>query len=783
MLPCATLLLFLPCALQAVASDPAEELGSSDPTVRLAAVKSITENSHPGAEKLLLEALQDDDWEIASIAARGLGELRVKKALDPLLDLALEGPVRGLRRAAGEALALIDPIWAYEKLAKRLSGDQAVLACEAITSLAPGLEGLSGVKVKTKELDGLLDSRQAGLRWAAARTLVALAGAARGERLKRFLANEDVAIRATAIEAAGASKDAHVFELLARQYENPALPDFLARRVHTALRELSLANPDQRDAFLGVLAKLEQDSTARVHVARLLGILAELRQERRALEPAQALAALQPYLASSAADVRAAAAAACARVASEEALDAVAALVQADADARVRRVALGVVARARSAKHDATRALLLEHLAQDGDARVRETAASYLGVRGRPDVIPALEAALGDPDWRVMTSAAVALGKTQNEASVAALADLYRKGSGDWRLRASAIAGLTRLRARPGMPFLIAALADEEELVARTAYEFLTEVSRQRLEPEPAVWARWWEENEKRTILSIPEEVLERRKKFDYADTRTSKQLKDLFTSTYVGIDVLVLQSRGDHIETVLDGLEIPHRRTSSGQVVADGLHPQGVFVANCSGEVTSDEAERLSWFVRAGGALFGSCWALQETIQNLEPGLVRKLETRGEVMGEVPAYPCDQDSRYLEGVFAADSRPIYQLEGAHLIEVLDAEEVEVLVDSPQCAQAFGGANLAAWFRLGHGVVLDSANHFELQGFLSASPREPAQRMAFAIDHLGLTYERLRELRKEKFWSKTSATAEHVKDLSVFRLITNFVWLKRLAEE
>ena len=119
----------------------------------------------------------------------------------------------------------------------------------------------------------------------------------------------------------------------------------------------------------------------------------------------------------------------------------------------------------------------------------------------------------------------------------------------------------------------------------------------------------------------------------------------------------------------------------------------------------------------------------------------------------------------------------------AHLIEVLDPEEVEVLIDSPACAQAFGGANLAAWFTLGHGVVLDSANHFELQGFLSATVREPEERMAYAIDHLGLTYARLRELRKEKFWNKTAAAAEHVKDLSVFRLITNFVFLKLLAEE
>src|SRR5262245_730264 len=779
-LPAPALCLVL--AVQSAApADVAKELRSGDPGARLAAVKSITEKSHPDAEKLLIEALKDEDWEVASIAATGLGALRSKKAVEPLLGLAVEGPVRGLRRAAGEALALVDPLKAYEKLAKDLGGNSAVVTSEAIASLGPALEALPGTKVKTKGLDALLDDRRPEVRRAAARALLALAGDERGARLERFLADADVALRAAAIETAGSSRDEHVFEQLARQYESASLPDFLARRIHSALREISLAHPDRRADFLAVLAKVGKSGPAALQVARLLGILGETRGEKRALDPAEALKSLQPSLASSTAGVRAAAAASCGRIASDEALDAAAKLAQQDPDARVRRVALGAVARTRGAKHDGTRKLFLALLSSDPDARVRESAAAALGVRGKSDVLAPLEAALADPDWRVMTSAAVSLGKTQDEAGAGSLVALFESGSSDWRKRASAVAGLTRLRARAAVPTLIAALADGEKLVSRTAYEFLVSVSHEHLDAEPGPWSKWWETNQKRVILSVPEDVLERRKKYGYATG--APNTKELFASTFEGLDVLVLQSRGDHIEDVLEGLEIAHRCTSSGQVLSDGLHPQGVFVSNCTGEITADEAERLSWFVRAGGALFGSCWALQETIQDLEPGLVRKLETKGEVLDDVPAFPCDGDPRYLDGVFDPDCRPIYHLEGAHLIEVLDPEEVEVLIDSPPCAQIYGGANLAAWFRLGHGVVLDSANHFELQGFLSASPRDPTERMAYAIDHLGLTYARLRELRKEKFWSKTASTAENVKDLSVFRLITNFVWLKRLEEE
>ncbi|HEX6884514.1 MAG TPA: HEAT repeat domain-containing protein [Planctomycetota bacterium] len=775
-LPALALLL----ALQATPEELAKQLGASDPAARLSAIKTIAADGHPQAEALCLKALGDEDWEVATIAARELGELVAVKAQKPLLDLALEGPVRGLRRAAGEALGRIDAPGSYEKLVKQLGGDAKVRACEAIAALGPGLEG-KAAELKTKELERLLEERDAGARRAAARALVAVAGAQRPARLAPFLAHEDVALRAGVIETAGLTGDAALFEPLARELEKPGLSDLLARRLYATLRTLHLAHPEKKADFQAVLDGLAKSRTAAGHGARLLGLLAQERQGARALEPAEALAALQPHLAHAEAATRATAAAACGRIGSDEALDAAAKLAQDDPDARVRRIATGVVARARGAKHEGTRALLLARLGKDADARVRETAASYLGVRGTPDVIPVLEAALADADWRVMTSAAVALGKTEHEESGAALVALYQRGSGDWRVRASAVAGLTRLRARSAVPILIAALEDEETLVARTAYEFLCEIARQRLEPKPPVWTKWWEEHGPKVKLSVPEEVVERRKKLEYVRTP-----EELFAGTYVGIDVLVLQTRsgGDAIESVLEGMEIEHRRTTSGQVLSDGLHPQGVFVSNCPGEITTAEAERLSWFVRAGGALFGSCWALQETIEKIEPSLMRKLETRGEVLDDVAAFPTDVESRFLQGVFTTDGRPIYHLEGAHLIEVLDPEEVEVLIDSPPCAARYGGGNLAAWFRLGHGLVLDSANHFQGQGFSSASDvRSPEARMAWALDHFGLTYEKLRELRKEKWWSKTSATAEHVKDLSVFRLITNFVWLKRLAEE
>lgn len=756
------------------AGDPVKDLGSSDPELRLASVKALAVGGHPDAEKLLLKALKDDDWEVLQIAAEALGKIEARKAFDPLVDLALEGPVRGVRRVAAESLARLDAAGAYQKLAHKLSGDLAVPACEALGSLASALDG----KAALKPLEKVLEGKEAGARGAAARTLVLLAGGERRKRLEELLADEDLAVQAFALEGAVAAADPATAELLFRRLGQDPLDDVLERRIFGALRSIFLAHPERREELAAALCGAATVPTARMRVARALGILARARGEERALDPALALKNLEPLCADPEARVRAAAAAALERIATDEALDRAAALAGGDADARVRKIALGVVARSRGAKHEATRALLLERL-KDADPLVREDAAVALGVRGLGAAREALEAALADPEWGVVTCAAVSLGKTGVEANVQtngkALVALYEKSAGDWRRRGAAVAGLAHLRAKEGVPTLIAALEDAEPLVARMAHEFLISVAHEKLEPKSAVWKKWWEENERRVRLSIPEEVLEARKRLEYV--RAPEEI-------YAGLDLLVLQSRGDHIENVLAALALEHRLTGSGQLVADGLHPWAVFVANCTGEITPEEAQRVAWYVRAGGSLFGSCWALQETIQAIQPGLVQRLKTKGDVLDDVPAYVCDQTSPYLEGIFPADVRPIYHLEGAYLIDVLDPEQVEVLADSPQCAQRWGGGNLAAWFHVGHGVVLDSANHFEGQGFETATNLDDAQaRQAYAVEHLGLTYEELRTTRKERYWGRTPSAAEKVLDLSVFRLVTNFVRLRRAGEE
>jgi len=312
--------------------------------------------------------------------------------------------------------------------------------------------------------------------------------------------------------------------------------------------------------------------------------------------------------------------------------------------------------------------------------------------------------------------------------------------------------------------------------VQATALEFLRHISGKGLDGKTKTWRLWWAEHEKNFTFRDPSEEARQAKKYGYAVTPRD---------VYQDMDIVVLQTRkgGDNIQFLLEDYEIAHRIIRAASVPKVGLHPYALFVANCPGEITSKDVERIQWFVRAGGYLFASCWALTHTVHEAFPDVVDKLPLKGQVIGTVGAESCPVHSPYLDGVFDGVTQPLYQLEGAHLIRVLDPERFEVLIDSPQAATTWGEGNLAGWFSIGHGVVLDSVNHFDLSGMREAKLSTDKERMAFALDHLGYDYAEVRALQKEGVFLKQPIAARRTRDVSIFRFITTFVRQKRLADE
>ncbi len=709
--------------------------------------------------------------------------------------LAVIGPVRRIRFAAADSLFRIAPEEAAGKILKRVAGQTAIAALEALHRFGRRIDQ----DVIADAMARGLGAKDVPVRVAAARLAGALSGRKRKAVIDAIFRMPETTVLAAALDAIRQSPDEDDIPPLLGLISQKELNDVLSRRALAAMvAVVESAEPGEAADRLGrkalVGSELAKEPKAAARFARLAGMLAKFPEtEQDELPPGDGdgddddppvllqlplvsykivKPTLQHVLGHKSDLARAAAAFALGEIGLDETLDRAVDLAESDGSGRVRLHALRAVIRVRGVGDQQTFELTRRRLREDDDPSVREYAAVALGKKGLDQAVSSLSAALSDQNWRVAVCAAVSLGKTECPEALSPLKALL--GSRDWKLQGAAVVGLGHLKSIAAVPEIIAALGKRDSAVAGSAYAFLRRMTTKDLKPSPKAWTGWWNSVKDRYSFPDLEKEAREAQKYGYATT---------YRGVYENLDVVVLQSRGDTIEKLLDRLTIKHRLTRSGQVPSAGLHPFAVFVANCTGEITPKDVEQLAWFVRTGGYLFGSCWALSETIELVYPGAVQKLPIPHQVIDNVEAECCPTGSPFLTGVFEGVTRPIYVLYGAHLIDVLDPERVEVLIDSPECAEKFTEGNLACWFDAGHGVILDSANHFDLQGLEKAEGLKTADdRMAYAIDHMGLDYEEARKLAEKRVWGSRSKAAAAARDLSAFRFITNFVRQKRKVD-
>lgn len=767
--------------------DPAKNLKSKDVSLRLSAIDRLAQEKSAKNEKAIVSALKDSDWEVVDKAADALGKAGSADSIPELVELALNGPIARVRISAALSLAAIDAVKASEALAKKATGKDPTRALEALATLCSAREA----KYELKGLERQVETAKEDVaRAAAARALAATelyVGGGDGDALVKLATSAHAEVACATLEVLLAHPDLKRAASLVRVLQHPVLADLVERRGEAALaaairsQQGDPAIAAALEPHVSTLIGAREAPVAARGVRTLVRVLPLPKGESPpppVIGADKLVALLRPALAHTDAGVRAQAAAALARVRGDETWKEAKALAG-DKEERVRLAALGSMTSLRNARDADTRALLVEHLATDASSDVRIRAATLLGVAANAEARTALEKALEDKDWAVAACSAVSLGKIRSAESVTALAKLL-KSSPDWKLRGAAVEGLLQCDQNAAMPPLIEALADTDPSVRHGSYVFLVSVSEEKLAEKVDPWREWWKKNGSTFDLAAVR-TREARKK---PQTVEPGKPRAYATAVDIGIwrnlDVIVLQSRGDHIETVLADQTIEHRLTSSGKVAESGLHPGAVFVSNCTGEIEAGDVERLRWFVLTGGHLFGSCWALHETIEKVTPGVVRKCETRDEVVDRVPASACVQGSAYLEGVVTPLVVPVYALEGAHLIEVLAPERCEVLLDSPLCLSRWGSGNLAVLFDAGHGTVVDSVNHYAAQTFETVEGLKTAiDRQAWAVDHMGLPLDELRKNKGEKWWENSVRASEQIQDLSVFRLVTNIVKERR----
>ncbi len=767
-----------PAAAPASSGDPLKDVKDKDPLVRVEAIGALETLAaqDPKAAKALISALQDDDWEVVEAAAAALGRVKPEEAAKELADLAAEAPIRRLRAAAVRALAAFSDHKALERLAgatgSKKTGHDALISLSDYSALAKSAAGLKVVERELRDKDPVI-------RAAAASAFLLAPPDARNEILISALADEDLRVPCAALDALSLNPEASFVPILSEAVGAKAWNDVVARRLARALLACSLSAEGQgaaRTLLAGpasVALSGSDPGPALVFVqwAGALGAGSSVESETR--ETAWRM--LSKALTAGKPEVRAGAAHALRGWgAYEPARTPLIELLHSGVTPRGRRAALATLASTFGVKDVATRAAVIASLAKDSDPTVREKAAVVLGVPELKEATPALIAAMKDSQWTVAVCAAVSLGRVRGAEAVTAL--IAATTHADWKMRGAAAVGLMHTYSKESVPVLIHLLDDPHGTVARTAHEILIRITYQRLERSSALYTAWWKKNENVMQLLTPEEALKRGQEYAFSESRAR---------SFADLDVVVFQSRGDAIQILLERIGIAHRRTEAGKVASAELHPFAIYVSNCTGEIEAGDLEPLQWYVYTGGYFFGSCWSLGHTIQEIYPGVLRMYpgHEEGTIMDRVEALASDPSSPYLEGVFPHETVPIYDLQGAHLIEVLQAERCEVLMDSPGSATRWGCGNLAAWFEVGHGMILDSANHFQEQGIANAQDlKKPEERMSYAFDHMALDYATWRSLRDAKWWRSTRETAQNVFDESAFRFITNFVKQKRMRD-
>jgi len=200
--------------------------------------------------------------------------------------------------------------------------------------------------------------------------------------------------------------------------------------------------------------------------------------------------------------------------------------------------------------------------------------------------------------------------------------------------------------------------------------------------------------------------------------------------------DIVVVADIYDHVEWVLDALDLPFTTVGTASVGRLALRPDQLLVINCPGHIGRRGVAAVRRFVEAGGSLFTTDWALRHVIEPAFPGLVA-FNGRPTVDAVVRVEITDHDNPFLKGVMEEGDDPVWWLEASsYPIRVLDPGSVDVLLRSTELADQWGEAPVAIAFRHGDagGEVFHMISHYFLQRTELRTRRHSAPAAAFAAE-------------------------------------------------
>lgn len=181
--------------------------------------------------------------------------------------------------------------------------------------------------------------------------------------------------------------------------------------------------------------------------------------------------------------------------------------------------------------------------------------------------------------------------------------------------------------------------------------------------------------------------------------------------------DIVCVDGTYDHIHQVLEALGLPFRRVTQNQFLDMSLRPDQTVYINCASFFPPEAAAKAESFVRTGGQLITTDWALQNVLEMGFPGYVK---FNGRMTGDevVQIQVRDRDDAVCQGFLAetSEAEPVWWLEGSsYPIEVVNKENVKVLVASTELKDKYGEDPVIVKFEHGEGMVYHMISHFYLQ--------------------------------------------------------------------
>ncbi len=211
--------------------------------------------------------------------------------------------------------------------------------------------------------------------------------------------------------------------------------------------------------------------------------------------------------------------------------------------------------------------------------------------------------------------------------------------------------------------------------------------------------------------------------------------------------DVVVVSGGYDRVQDVLRAVKIKHVVIPPRLVAKVPLMSLQTVMVNCPGRMSRAAEKRLGRFVRTGGFLVTTDWALS-LVQRTFPRTIARggRNTKDDV---VAVQITKSAGGLVSQARAMKASPRWWLEGAsYPIRVLDPKRVKVLISSREMKRKYGHAPIAVAFRWHDGQVMHLTSHFYLQQSKLKTAAERARGSAFARS-AGLSGADLEALRRQ----------------------------------